>query len=421
MINEKTLLDGWMTAGNNYEDFKKTLTELSDCTEFVKVNTPEVNILSLESVNEEKARFYELCPCYTGTPHEPVRKNLLLSKVLEKGDHAQLLKETLRDEKALFCSENRVFFPAKRIFSRGLTQFGGGGAAMDVPSYERDLYIASLFKRAKKSTFVVREIAGVKKLVSILSAKYKALPQSALCEIVDALADDKDLGKFNVYKWTIDNWISNIYIDFPDKAREISDYYELKDEFVPGLWLQTSDTGDASVKVYPTWRRGCSISFVEKAAVKRVHSSKVEIEEVIESIKKNAFAEYTRLPEAMCNLMTQNLTDESMDLAVPENVEKNRKMMERVLKNAFRSLNIVKAVGLGNKKSLFEQLCLEFSGDIPYTAYDVASALLSLPGRIEGAHPLTLHNLENAVSNAPYIKYHGSKVDEDGDEEIILV
>lgn len=422
MINEKTLLNDWIVRGDTYEGFKDALVKLSDCTEFVKVDPCEVSVLSLKSLDEEKAHFWELAPIKTGEPQKDVKvRSLALDKVLERGDHKALLDETLNGVKVLFLSEGRVFFPADRVLSKGLVQFGAGGSAMDEPSYERDLYISSLFKNAKKRTFVVREISGVKKLVAILSARYKALPQSALCEIIDALDAKKDFGKMKVYAWSIDNWTSNIYIEYPEKADEISEYYRMKDRFVPGLWLQTSDTGDASIKIYPTWRRGTSISFVEKSAVKKVHSGKVNLPDMIADVKRNAFAEYTRLPEAMCDLAMQTLTEAAWDLTSEKDQHKNRDMMCAVLKNAFKSLNITKAIGLGNRKALYEQMCAEFTGDIPYTAYDVASSLMSLPERLEGVHPLILQNLQSAVANAPYIKYFAKEKDVESDDEALTL
>lgn len=420
-INEKTLLDNWCVSGSDYAEFKETLTELSNCTEFVHVDPVEVSVMSYRTTDEECARFWELCPCNTGSPQTTVlSRKLMLDSVLAQGDHEQLLKDTFNNVGMLFVANGRVFFPAEKVVSRGLVQFGAGGSAMTRPSYERDLYIASLFKHAKTSTFVIREIAGAKKLVSILSARYKAFPQSALCEIIDAI-DFKDCGAMTTRLWTIDNWVSNIYVEFPEKADEIKTYYDLKDDFVPGLWLQTSDTGDASVKIFPTWRKGCSISYVEKAAVKKAHSGTVNLETMLANIEKMAFAEYRKMPEAMCDLMAQTLTNPSWDLSNVKDVEKNRKMIESVIKKAFRTLHITKAIGKGNKKELCDQLCMEFSGSAPYTAYDVAASLMSLPGRLDGVHPQTLHNLENAVSEAPYIKYGVSKDDAESEEELILI
>lgn len=406
MLNEKVLLDDWFTTGESYEDFEECLKELSDCTNFVKINSFEITVLSFASVKEDTARFYTLNPCFAGAPQEIPKTSVLpLHRVLEKGDHAQLLSETFSKVGVLFFSEGTVFFPARKVMTRGLVQFGAGGPAMDTPTYERDLHISSLFKKGLKRTFVVREFAGVKKLVAILSARYKALPQSALCEIIEALKGVEDFGPMKTHLWMMSNWTSDIYVEFPEKAEEIRMYYELPHDFVPGLWLRTSDTGDSSVKIYPTWRRGHSISYVEKAEVRRVHSGKIDIKKVIKTVVNTAFAEYTKFPDAMCKLMAQGITDASWDLTNPSDKEKNRKKMENVIKMAFKTLNITKAIGKGYEKSLREQLCATFTGSIKYTAYDAATAILSLPERLEGVNPETKHNLESAVAEAPYIKY----------------
>lgn len=420
-INEKTLLDAWTVTGTDYEEFKSYLNELSECTEFVKVNPAEVSILSLVSFNDGEARFWDLAPCNTGAPQKVINTRVLrTNKVMELGNHEQLLKETLENVKALFFSGRKVLFPSIRVFTKGMVQFGLGGQAMDKPRFERDLYVSAAFKDAPQSTFVLREISGVKKLFAILSSKYKSLPQSALCEIIEAL-DISDFGEMKVYRWTLDNFTANIYVEFPQKAEEISDYYGFKDKFIPGLWLQTSDTGDASVKVFPTWRCRGSINYIEKASVKKVHSGKVELSDLVGEVQKKAFSEYTRLPEALCNLMSQTLTDESLDLSNPTDIGKNRSNIEKVIKKAFKTLGIAKAIGIKNKQSLQEQVLSEFAGDIPYTAYDIATCFLSLPERLEGVCAATLHNLEAAVSEAPYIKYSVSAKDEESEEDLVLI
>ena len=375
MLNENALRDEWEATGNDYEGFSKLLTELSDCTSFVRVDPTEVTVLSLASLDENYAHFYELLPCYAGAPQKVQGRRLSLQRVLEKGDHAKLLEET-------FSRVGTLFF-----------------------AYERDLYISRLFKGARKCTFIVREIAKVKKLVAILSAKYKALPQSALCEIIDALRGVSDFGEMKVYRWAITNWTSNIYIEFPEKAAEIRDYYSLPDDFIPGLWLMTSDTGESSVQIYPTWRRGSSISFVEKASVRRVHSGKVELSDIIDKVVKKAFSEYSRMPEALCSLMRQNITDDAWDVSTIKGARQNQKAVENAIKNAFRELDITKAIGKGYEKSLKEQLCAEISGKIRYTAYDIATMIMSLPERLEGVNKETLHKLESAVAYAPYTTY----------------
>ena len=125
------------------------------------------------------------------------------------------------------------------------------------------------------------------------------------------------------------------------------------------------------------------------------------------------------MPEAMCELMSQDLTDPTWDFTKSRDVVKNRECIERVVKNAFKTLGIVKAIGKGNEMKLREQLCAEFSGTIRYTAYDIATAIMSLPERLEGVNPEIKHNLESAVAGAPYIKYSTCK--ETSAEELILV
>ena len=418
MIDENVLRDDWLATGSDYAEFKNLLTDLSDCTSFVRISPMTITLYSFHHRDENVAYFYELIPAYTGEPRDSYKslKKLTLSKVLAKGDHAAMMDETFSNVGMIFVVDGNTFFPAKKVVTRGLVPFGAGGLAISNPSFERDLYIASLFKDSKKCTFIIREISGVKKLVAILSSKYTALPQSALCDIIDVFQTNDDFGKMDTYMWNMSNWTSEIYVEFPERAKEIKSFYDLPHDFVPGLWLRTSDTGDSSITIYPTWRHGRSISYVEKAAVKKVHSRNVDLTDIISKVSEKAFSEYAKLPSALCELMALSLTNETLDLTNQKDVEKNKKAIEESYKRAFKQLDITKAIGKGYEKSLREQLCDEIDGAISYTAYDIATNLMSLPERLEGINAETKHKLESAVSNAPYISYRGKPK-----ESLILV
>ena len=175
---------------------------------------------------------------------------------------------------------------------------------------------------------------------------------------------------------------------------------------IPGILMTTSDTGDSSFKVCGTWRVDGTNSLVVHSDVKRKHIGDINTEKILEDITNKIFAEYARLPEALCNLMAHDVTDASWDLTTTAGLKANYAEIESTLKAAFNRLGIVKAIGKKMEKKLREAMMNEFDVSIRYTAYDIAMSILSLPERaVFMDKDKDISELQKACANAPFISY----------------
>ena len=403
------LLDNWQKTGNDIEDFKDIIKQIAEQTNFVKINSKELTVLSYHGKTEDgKLEFVEFNPIRVHNdngaiaPHQFLR--IAPRAILSKGDFENLINEVTNDVGLLFYNGIKCMFVSKKVLTTKLLPFGINGDFLSEKSYARDLLIAKLFgSKALFRTLVTREENGITKVFSILGERYKSLSQDILVTIYEALTKGDLMGSPACNHWEITHFMSNIRIEFPDKADEFQTLYGLPDKLVPGIILETSDTGDCSIRVKGFWRVKNSISL--HSEVSKKHIGRLDIDNLLEEVNNSIFSEYTMFPEALCDLMSKNVSDPSWDLSTASGRSKNNKKIETILKHAFKHLKVVEAIGKQAEMALYEQLLYEFDDSIAYTAYDFAVAIMSLPERVIGLHPLTQEKLAKAVSKAPYIKY----------------
>ena len=417
MLKENFLLDDFQEAGTSIEAFAERIKEIASKTTFYKCNSRELSVLSyvdmIDTDKGERMQFYEFNPMRV--PSEGGSLKLSASKltinpvnILSKGNFEPLLKEVKDNTGVLFYNGTKALFVSKKVLTQRLQPFGLGGDFLADKSMERDLLIAKRFAKGLNRTLVVREINGLKKVFSVLGEKYRHMPQDILIDIYNELPKD-ELGDPDCRYWEISHFHSGIRVEFPKKAKELQALYGLPDDFVPGVFLSTSDTGDSSIRVRSVWRTKNSYSLHGEVA--RRHSGNIDIKDLFEDIEEKIFAEYAKLPEALCDLMSQDITDPSWDLTNTKDRAKNKAKLENVLKTAFKQLKITSAIGKKAEMALFEQVLDEFDDSMAYTAYDIAVSIMSTPERVSGLHSLLQEKLGEAVGRAPYIKYESTKTE----------
>lgn len=408
MLNEKFLLDSFCERGNDLTKFSELINEIWSKTKFIKMSSKDLSVLSVANESDPEKIFV-----YLLNPREPLPgdsytdklrsycRSLEKKKILEKGDFSSLINEVEENTRVILYDDVRLLYVSSGIFS-DLCQFGIKGDFIQKPSFARDMVIAQQFKSDKKITLVCKSINGINKVFAIRSGKYSCIPQSILLDIADKIKS-AGLGDFICKEWEVTNFLTQIYLEFPQKAEEMKIYYDLPDDYVPGLLLTTSDTGDCSVTVNGTWRIGNSITLQNKVA--KQHMGTIDVDEIVKNAESTIFAEYTKLPEALCNLMIQNITDASWDLSTAAGRKANAEAIEDTIKSVFKQLDMIKLIGKKNEKSLFTQLVDEFDPEMSFTAYDVAKSIMGIPGRLEGLNAVIERNLRRAVGQAPYLDY----------------
>lgn len=267
------------------------------------------------------------------------------------------------------------------------------GDAMLEPTLGRTMEIfKSLQRKPQELQLVIRgeELNGTFKkdvLVAAHSKKYAYVPQTILNTLYNELA--LELGKGQGHLWEVTQALSFIYITLPQLAEEMAEVYGLPDAVVPGVYLATSDVGEASVTIRGFWKiRGNCICSGEELV--RNHRGDFNVEEFIAEAKKKIFSEFATVPNRLCELLKIDIKDP-----------------KAALKYALKGANIVKAIGKKQSVQLTEDLFREIDPRRKYTAYDIAMAVAILPDRMRAAGYLQskIIECERVAKSAIFLKY----------------
>lgn len=175
-----------------------------------------------------------------------------------------------------------------------MIQFGsieGNGTIYDA-SVERTVFIARRLKNEPQTLIaLIRTLpnSGIRKIMMLGSGHYQYIPQTIFKEVVDALqvmAKERP----HCHSWKVTSFVSTVYLEFPDMGMHFQKEFQLPDHFIPGICVTTSDTCDASLSAFPTWRIGDSI--VEGPGVLMEHNGKATIQAFHEKISREILSQY---------------------------------------------------------------------------------------------------------------------------------
>lgn len=416
---KERLLDGWVSRGTSIADFKSELNYLSSITSVKSVKSSDITLLSIDEENNtaDKLATYILKPGYIwevselkdGRKVKNLRQGFIDRKKLEEIDADDLVSECENNTKLCFLHGKNLFFTSQNLhLTLGLRTGIKGEAGYD-PTLERDLLTAKRLEKEDEATLIVRNIDGATKVFAALSGNYTYIPQNLLCDIVDSVMKDSRFGAVDCLRWSVDNKNAEIYLEFPDKASEIASVYEMPDKLVPGLYLSKSDVGECSITVRATWRVNHSLIIADE--LKRKHTGKINIEDILKNVEKIVFDKYAVLPDKLCELMTMDITDPSWSstLSASKFMSANEKVLRETIKNVFKQINLVKAIGKKNEKELYESLCEELDTSLSFTAYDIAMMVMQLPSRTSGMNKVYEENFAKACGQAPYCSFEKPK------------
>jgi len=426
MLNELFLKDDFCISGTDITDFRNTVTEVANKTTAEKISTSELKVLSYKgtSPDQEYLSFYTMDAGHPWRDDEAgclTQGKLKAEKILCKGKFQPVIDEMSSGVKTMLMKDdsntgksNIAYFISSGAFDTMGSRAGLRGDALFDHCLERNILLSKCFGKAigDNATLIVREIMGCRKIMAMFSEKYSYVPQTCLIDILDQLSLGP-LGDYSCNKWYISHDVTQIWIEFPKKSKEMQQVYGLKDELIFGLYLATSDNGSSSLKAIGTWRINNSVSYDtrgigdESDGVRgsRKHICEVDTQAFCDKADKEIFSKMTKLPEALCNLMLYDVTDPSWTLQTGDEQKNNRAAIVAAIKSCFGQIGMVAAIGKSSEKMLLELVCQEINPTLHYTGYDVATLIMSLAGRVDGLSKTAETQLAFAIAKAPYCKF----------------
>lgn len=426
-INPNELTDGFFMEGTDLAELKEVIEVTNSCTQFLKMKSGDINLLSMvgpavRDIRDKDGKLVAgdanvietiyLSPMNlpTDAPDNTINSHMKVFRAPETM-HPLMDEWVNRTKLGIMYNErngSQTFYYTSGSALQTMDRFGLSGEFLLTPSLVRNLAVADSFKKDLGVTAIVRSTSDgkAKKIFTILSEKYTHINQLVLFDIIKQIEDAGEMGECKCFKWEVSNFFTKLYVEFPKKAEELSGLYGLSREMIPGIMITTSDTGDASFAVKGTWRAKGSNSLIVNSEVKRKHIGDIDIRKIIDDISKEIFAEYAKLPEALCELMAKDVTDPAWDLKTSAGIKANQTEIENTLKTVFKRLGIVKAIGKKTEKILRQAMMDEIDPSIRYTAYDMCMLIMSLPERVvfmDKGKDITL--LQKACGQAPFADY----------------
>lgn len=370
-----------------------------------KINTKE-EILSTGSVRinlfNPKDKFTY---AYSESGNQFIRSAKLNINSIMKSKYPEEFVTEMLKTKTLFFVNEKYCLLSDIVDSTLYQRIDMNGRGITEHTMERNLHIARLLKDAGKCKIVIRSEDGVAKIISIMSNRFNYIRQSTIMSIVKNIDPEKRLGVPEIYSWNINNIYTEVYLEFPEKAKEFCKTYKLKDSITPGLLVSKSDVGFGAIRISGTWRINNSIHIFD--TVSRKHSGDFDPEEIIAEAGRTLFGEFTLLPEKLCELMLYNVTDPNWfaTLKHEDAMDKNLDRCCSVIKSVFDEIELGRSIQRKREKIIYKELCNNIDPELNYTAYDICIMIMDIPSRVTGLNKDYTELLRKSISKAPYANY----------------
>lgn len=389
-MNEKKeyLLDSWCESGTN--DKKKLYSVLEQLSKSTYVMSGRTDNLQFFTHHETKSNT-EL----TGYLHN--KKGTKTVKIpngsLLPGCDV-LLREMENGVRMMFFLGNRMFFTTPKVF-KTLSQRAGSACGDFVTRTEEKVrfhrdagYAAYMAVAPCDCKIVYRKQDGAAKVFAVFANSYQLLPQYPIIkQIIEEL--EKEMGESDLVFYSVDNFNTEIYIDFPKKAKDFANVYSLPDEVIPGIRIHLSDTGESSVIINGTVRYKRSCTYIPDAEYKREHTKNASLDVILAGVDQKVFCEYTKIPEQMVKLL-------GIDIPDPKSC----------IEHVLRYTGIAKIIGKKAERSMLITLTSRINASLPYTAYDIAGLFLEISEDIcQGRNFDTADKVRSALTKALWYKY----------------
>ena len=350
------MIDSFLAKGIKLNDFRHIAKQFDENTELIKLNFN--NSVPMHLVNEsgDKYCLKVLRPCsifkISNTGVYALAEDAVIKKARLEKMNKDFAEEFTNKNRTLMLFDKKGHFFTSELMAK---TFGGkftsiGGKFLRQSSLERDICFAKLTEQEEMPSGValVRKADGIPKIFAVYTERYKRTPLSLLSDVVTRMEAEEGI-KF----WTVSQKKAEIYFDL--------DIPELKNKYlIPGILLETSDTGYAQTVVNLCWRdKKSSVSdYFIQDSVSFKHSTDVTVEELIETIQNF-------LNEQKSFLQKYEVYHEALELKKIQNEKEYKKYVTSVMTD----LNFKKILGMAGEKKLFAWFVEQYNENVKNAAY----------------------------------------------------
>jgi hypothetical protein len=262
--------------------------------------------------------------------------------------------------------------------------YGGGFDKLHADT--KALVLKERFMQEDKA---VKIIVCEGKIRAVMSQEYAVIPAYQLFQEVLQKVEER-FEDFITVIALADHNRAVIKIVLPSVKEDINSLYNLPDEYIPGLIIETSDTGYSANKIGSFWLANGRGSFINKNEyIYLPHVGNVKLDDVLEQLP-NLFLKFQNTLKKFASLM-------QIEVEFPV----------KTLKAACKKLKVPKKY----VKLIVEQ----FEGNLPQgakaTAYDICREVFTLPNFVNDSE--RRKDFEELAGKAINLNYTALQEDED--------
>lgn len=343
------LNDNWEVSGNDLGHLQKELYGMDERTEILSVRSDRMPLVTLMGTSGDNNWGY--------VHQSPVvQKEINLDEI----GSPDIVKETRQIGTLLMVGDK--YYPIGDRFMPTLFQRAGGVSGGELSKdNNRELQFywnSAIGKYLQRHPVPIRLVkktdeSGKAKLFAAMSSRFALVSQNGFMKsILDVFVPE--MGQPDQVRYKVSNYLTSVYLEFPEKARDFAAVYKLPASMIPGALILTSDVGECSCTIYGTYRMGSTFQYVPGASYKRIHTLNAGLKDIRDGINREVFPEYTKLPERLCELLTIDVPDP-----------------ERTIESVVKQLGIERVYLLKGTRDIIDRIKSNISPNNNYTAYDI--------------------------------------------------
>lgn len=399
------LLDEYEMTGTSKNVFYQELQYLTEHTKVIPFHLYDFAVMSYshavqnekteeENEKDDKFYFYYLQGAFRG---EKLPIKCISQSKIRKTISEELLREMLNgpwfyDEMGDYQGK-KSYMVSKYVFTTLLQKCELGGSGMLDNTLARNLLLAEKMGETKEPVQMLVRLtdSGRPKIFAIFSARYQYIPQTIIQDIITAIETVEP--KMIMHTWNITNRYVECFVEFPNRSITVNG-----DKLIPGIKICNSDTGYVSCTISGTWRSKDSVIVQESNANRLRHvGERRDIQENIQSIITMIFEQQKEFHAVLKALQLHKVRGAS------KSTEDAQKSFLDLLNKVIRETELDKVLGAKRVRQLNSSIAAKMDWNHDYSAYDVCSVLINLPGQIFCDSLSTRNKIANGCGQAPYI------------------
>ena len=298
-------------SGTDYNMLKSLLADIDNSTELLDINTATMAIFSPIRVSKqgnETFVFYRT----SGKIGENSAKGTLTvphyAELIEKHGDSIVNVGKGYISASLKCMAS--IYTRLGVIGDALQMYGlnytDDENKKEIYISKRDDFIKVLMENGIEGKLLYRKNdTGDARALHMFSSKGEHILQSTIIELIDYISSQ--MGADPHVRYTVQDDLTCVWVEYPDKADDFSDDKGSTQQITPGVYIETSDTGECALTLRGTETvKGTTIY---SSVIRRVHKGTFDINDFMQRFDKTIFPEYLKYPQRMIDLAMVDVSD----------------------------------------------------------------------------------------------------------------